>query len=305
MIKYIIAVFILSILVAGAVIFAILRVGLPSQARGEKFDQKRLQNMSSLKTAIEGYYYKNNKLPKSPSDLSDDYTKNNLEDPETETEYVYDLVGEKYQLCAKFDTDNRAKTDGQGSAYLDKQFPHPKGYYCFEYEVPIISKISSLNNGDQYFYYASSIYNPSTKKRTKVAQSVKTYGDQTIKGIKARYDFTAGGKGHVSLREFSNESDLEAGTLLWQGDINAEILNEKRDQTLIFDQPVTLFKDKTYVFIFESADEKTVVNLSYSYSDMAPTGMMYVYDTVPGPGYDSNKYVWTKHNSWDLFFHLE
>ncbi|HSX57873.1 MAG TPA: hypothetical protein VLE47_01210 [Candidatus Saccharimonadales bacterium] len=129
---------IITVIVAITLVLGFSVIGGPGAARNAKFDQTRVSDLTSLKRSIEDYYYTKHALPNSLSDVTNatSYSDslNNLKDPQTKSSYIYDPVSStKYKLCATFDTDSTASQSS--TYYTDPSFSHPKGYYCFNFNV--------------------------------------------------------------------------------------------------------------------------------------------------------------------------
>lgn len=177
MIKTYIIVVVLFIIMTSTVVYGFIVTGSPFASRGLKFDQIRVSDINNLSGSIDGYYRQNKKLPEKLSDLSSVlypaypvYNKN--KDPETNKEYEYTPTGQTtYKLCANFaaaSDDQKESFFKKYSGYQGREFTHPKGYYCFELEVP--SNVINQNT------YTSAPSSATVKKTT-------TYQDNKIELI--------------------------------------------------------------------------------------------------------------------------
>lgn len=130
---------IVSLIVIFALIAGFIAVGGPGQARDQKFDEERVQDIQSLKSSIQNYYYDNKILPKTLSALdstSYNYDENNKKDPQTGHEYEYSTTSSiGYKICATFNLDSSEKKDSYSYYGYNKEFQHPKGYHCFTFKV--------------------------------------------------------------------------------------------------------------------------------------------------------------------------
>ena len=149
MIKYYLGIGILTVLVVAAIIYGFVEGGTPRHARDVKFDQTRINDISSIKFAVENYYYANKKLPeslthvKNTSGLSKD-----PKDPQTNEDYEYKKVSSvSYQICADFNIDSSEAKNDQRYAYLyqNGDFDHPKGRHCFDFKVNQNSIVNQVN----------------------------------------------------------------------------------------------------------------------------------------------------------------
>lgn len=141
-----IGIFIIGILVLGALIYGFSTNASPFETRRQKLDDQRIEDILALQSQIDSYYAKNNRLPLNLKEIGDEGL--NLTDPETKKPYIY-KPGEnsKYKLCATFSAKSPVENKSPYSAYGTK-FKHPKGDYCFdlsisEYYLPIEAKIQS------------------------------------------------------------------------------------------------------------------------------------------------------------------
>lgn len=124
-----------SLVVAGAVIGALMVAGSPLAARDERADQTRTEHLTMIAGVLRSYYEREKKLPDSLADLA----KLNLEglrDPVTRSDYGYRRVDEKqYELCATFATDTIKKAPPghyiYDNSYLDRFRRHEAGRQCF------------------------------------------------------------------------------------------------------------------------------------------------------------------------------
>lgn len=98
-----------------AIIFGFYIVGLPKSERLRQFDERRINDLSSIQWQIIDYWQGKEKLPKTLDEL-----KNNItgfapsNDPETGLSYEYKITGNlSFELCADFKTSN--KEEGAGN----------------------------------------------------------------------------------------------------------------------------------------------------------------------------------------------
>jgi hypothetical protein len=128
-----VAISIVSVLAAIATGFWLL--GSPGQQRQISLDNKRLEDLSSIASAISGQYTtpgsdQAKPLPENlPAVLP---APGSLTDPVSNQPYEYRrLTDSTYELCATFATDSSEQDD---SMWLAQSWPHPAGRHCFKLE---------------------------------------------------------------------------------------------------------------------------------------------------------------------------
>src|SRR3989344_2938474 len=107
MIKDFLLIGVISAIIVAAVVYGFTKVGSPTDARGVKFDQQRIQDISQISSAIQSYAYEKNKLPDKLADIKDFlYAKKDMVDPETKKEYEYKKgTFPNYEICSTFSAD--------------------------------------------------------------------------------------------------------------------------------------------------------------------------------------------------------
>ncbi len=132
----------ITLVVVVVIIGGFWLVGSPQEARKEKFDQSRAQNLQSIYYAIDSYYQINKVLPESLALLQKqpNYYVNAIIDPVSRQPYEY-LVKDAttYDLCAVFDTTStETNRDLYGPYGADTTFwQHQAGRTCFTLTVPL------------------------------------------------------------------------------------------------------------------------------------------------------------------------
>ena len=133
------------ILVIGVIIAGFYLAGSPQQARMERFDQTRIQNLESIANNIYSYSLKEIDPTKRhvPQNLkvfeerTQMYHFGSLNDPETNQPYEYRVLNvNTYELCATFSTSNREKV--KGNDYYSQQetfWVHDPGRTCFQRQL--------------------------------------------------------------------------------------------------------------------------------------------------------------------------
>ncbi|MBH41654.1 MAG: hypothetical protein CL685_02990 [Candidatus Magasanikbacteria bacterium] len=121
-----------------AAVSGIYLAGSPSQARAERYDEQRIDDMTYLYNRIIDFYEEHDQTL--PDSLSDTAYFQDTTDPETGKEYRYTVIDKKtYSICAHFSTENNME-------YLERapyhnarpviSWKHKKGEVCFEREIP-------------------------------------------------------------------------------------------------------------------------------------------------------------------------
>ena len=130
---------------------------IPSPMSEQAFatDQKRVEDLSNIQTAVDAYYQNNDKLPISLTSITtqayDPSMPLEKKDPQTNQPYVYQVTSSySYELCATFTTDSSKEQpdqyDNTGVYYpiTNGSYTHPAGYFCFtEREQPKYNPPSS------------------------------------------------------------------------------------------------------------------------------------------------------------------
>jgi len=128
----------LSLIVVVAVIAAFLVVGSPMEARKQSADAQRVSDLASIVQMVREYRIQNHKLPERLTDCVSYPTQEGvLNDPQTGKPYEYRaLPGDKFELCATFETDTTKKPVEPNYGYGASQEVsnrHPIGRVCQTY----------------------------------------------------------------------------------------------------------------------------------------------------------------------------
>lgn len=133
-IMYATCVGVLVVIIAGLV-----AIGSPSKQRNVRFDEQRVENLSSIQYAVTDYYRANDKLPVDLTVLSQGttYYISSVKDPETKADYEYRVVsGNKYEICATFSSSNITENSSVKTNYqVSDLWLHQVGRTCFEREA--------------------------------------------------------------------------------------------------------------------------------------------------------------------------
>jgi len=120
--------------VAIAVVAGFFVIGSPQDERLRRFDEARVNDLSSMQYQIIEFWRDKGNLPQVLSDLQNDLSYFNVPvDPETKEQYEYRILGEyQFELCANF---AKEKTyDDYSGPYtygLNSKWTHSAGRACF------------------------------------------------------------------------------------------------------------------------------------------------------------------------------
>ncbi len=127
-------------LVVASIIAGFFIVGTPGEAREQRLDDQRVQDLSSLQSQILSFYQQKQVLPGSLAQLADPTLYYSVPvDPETGTAYEYRKTADLgFELCATFTRESRAQATINGvtvpEAYGvkgDSDWKHGVGRTCF------------------------------------------------------------------------------------------------------------------------------------------------------------------------------
>jgi len=125
--------------VLAVIILGLVSIGSPSKQRSVRFDEQRVENLSSIQYAVTDYYRANDKLPIDLAILSQGttYYISSLVDPETKADYEYRVVStNKYEICATFSASNITENSSTRANYqVSDLWLHKAGRTCFEREA--------------------------------------------------------------------------------------------------------------------------------------------------------------------------
>lgn len=126
---------IVTTIVVGAVITAVILLDPPGVQRQRKMDEHRVDDLMAIQRAAEEYWTRHKKLPPDLATLSKEAgLVVPTTDPETSAAYVYETTGPRsYRLCAEF-----ARTTAERASmppYMIK-WSHGAGRHCFELKIP-------------------------------------------------------------------------------------------------------------------------------------------------------------------------
>jgi hypothetical protein len=129
------SVFVLASLITGFVL-----LGSPMKARAQKFDERRISDLSSIQWQVINYWQQKGQVPASLSDLKDPISGYVVPvDPETGEEYGYEKSPQNlsFKICAEFSlpTDERSRVPATTYPMRvgeNENWKHGKGRQCFD-----------------------------------------------------------------------------------------------------------------------------------------------------------------------------
>lgn len=116
---------------AVAVTGAVATMGSPATQRLKRMDERRVRDLSQIRSAINAYLDEQDRLPRDLAALaSRPGASLSIVDPQTSAVYGYvPGKGRSYRLCAAFATDT-ATSDPDGE-WFETRWAHPKGEHCY------------------------------------------------------------------------------------------------------------------------------------------------------------------------------
>jgi len=117
-----------SVVVAAVVVAAIAVMGSPSEQRAARLDERRVDDLVRIASAVEAHATQHRALPRGLAALAG-ASRMRLADPERGEPYGYAVTGaQTYRLCAVFATD----TGVDGVQRHGDAWSHGAGSQCFE-----------------------------------------------------------------------------------------------------------------------------------------------------------------------------
>lgn len=131
-----------TVAIVASIIGGYLSVGSPSQARSQQFDQRRVENLSSIQYEIINYWSRTRKLPATIDEMANINQTAYPTDPESGMPYEYIPTSSlTFELCATFNADKQQVQTGISKPYpvavsgnIYEQY-YTKGRYCFPYTI--------------------------------------------------------------------------------------------------------------------------------------------------------------------------
>jgi type II secretory pathway pseudopilin PulG len=132
-VKVIIVVLILALIVSG---IYFINARNRSQSTARQHDRQRINYISNIKYAIENYYTRNGRLPKTLSNINLGYY-GSAKDPKTSQPYRYSTSTKTtYKICTTFETSSTSGVGGYDYGASNNIYYHPQGYHCFNIQIP-------------------------------------------------------------------------------------------------------------------------------------------------------------------------
>ena len=122
---------VLALVVLGSVIAGFFIIGLPSEQRDRRFDERRINDLQMTQSQIVNYWMQKEALPESLNDLEDSISGFLMpKDPQTELSYEYNVIDPlSFELCATFKTSSEDFSSSyRGSPYFYIE-SYPKGVF--------------------------------------------------------------------------------------------------------------------------------------------------------------------------------
>lgn len=121
------------VIVAATIVGGIAMLGSPSEARRERLNESRVQDLEAVAGAVDLYWTRRGVLPASLDTMVNALgVKARMIDPGTAMPYEYRVVDSlRYELCATFDAPTTAEAPPRG----DRFWSHGVGRQCFTREA--------------------------------------------------------------------------------------------------------------------------------------------------------------------------
>ncbi len=115
----VIAITIATIVVLVLSIVTLNKTGTPNQIRKEKFDEKRLNDLSTIQSSILNYWQSHKQLPNTLAEMSDPLYQTAIpKDPKTNEQYKYEIIKQSeiiknrptsasFKVCANFEAERK------------------------------------------------------------------------------------------------------------------------------------------------------------------------------------------------------
>lgn len=98
--------------IVASIVMGFYYIGSPKTLRAREFDQTRINDLTSLSSAVQSYYYQYEKLPQTIDSLTNNQFYIPV-DPQTGKNYEYNQTSElTYEVCATFNLDKFTPKEG-------------------------------------------------------------------------------------------------------------------------------------------------------------------------------------------------
>jgi len=111
------------LLAVSSLILAFKHLESPHDVRERKIDKQQINDLQTINTAIESYFYEQHKLPESLETLKTSPLYNIPSAPEGREPYRYELTDKGFKLCATFAFDSIFKKNGNYDPVIPKPLP--------------------------------------------------------------------------------------------------------------------------------------------------------------------------------------
>lgn len=119
------------LVVLAAVVFGFFVAGSPTSRRTERFDERRVQDLSVIQSHVINYWQNKGALPGNLGELPNDLLGVVVPvDPKIGNAYEYKVTGDlKFQMCATFETSSKGDSNGgrKSMPALPMSYPYPGG----------------------------------------------------------------------------------------------------------------------------------------------------------------------------------
>jgi len=128
--------------VAMSVVYGLTQVGLPSDERKRRLDERRVEDLREIARAVDLHWTRHGSLPASLHELSDATVRDvALNDPERGESYEYRArAAATFELCGSFATDWSAPS-------AEVFWTHTIGRHCFDLEVREVQRQDADKDG--------------------------------------------------------------------------------------------------------------------------------------------------------------
>ena len=114
-------------------------IGTPGNERLRRFDDVRVNHLSTVQNEIDNFFRNKNRLPENLKELESDFGYFTVpKDPETGAQYEYMVLSQyQFEICTNFTTDNKSEVDSPEvpkAAYpygYESKWLHGIGRTCF------------------------------------------------------------------------------------------------------------------------------------------------------------------------------
>jgi len=125
----------LALTVLGSVIAGFFIIGLPSEQRARRFDERRVNDLQMLQSQIVNYWAQKETLPENLNTLEDSISGFVApKDPQLELPYEYNIIDSlSFELCAFFKTSTKDfESSYKGLFSFQQNWDHEAERTCFE-----------------------------------------------------------------------------------------------------------------------------------------------------------------------------